>query len=175
MFNPLAPINNKLHKKIEELAYKAYEHSPVLGNILNELNDTSKKVENICERNVFFYLNAFDSASPYINIIRKYFAPEVKELYVGDHLYVQRSVYTHHGLYYGEDKVIHYLSEAVTISSLEDFANGSKIQKKSDLVSPSRFSASDIIKRAEGRLGEDQYSLVYNNCEHFVRWCRNGD
>ncbi len=34
-----------------------------------------------------------------------------------------------------------------------------------------RYSADEIVSRARSRLGEDSYSLVFNNCEHFAIWC----
>jgi hypothetical protein len=164
--------NKKLQDKQEEIAYRI---NPKLGDIVSKSNEISRSVENMSDNLTYTVLNAFDSSSQFVNVIRKYFAPEVKELYIGDHLYVQRMGYTHHGLYYGDGKIIHYLLEAVKIDSLETFADGSKILKKSELVSPSSYSAQEIVKRAESRLGESNYNLVFNNCEHFVRWCRNGE
>lgn len=31
-----------------------------------------------------------------------------------------------------------------------------------------------VLKRALSRLGERDYHLVFNNCEHFVTWCKTG-
>lgn len=36
------------------------------------------------------------------------------------------------------------------------------------------YSAKDTIARALSRLGESQYNLVTNNCEHFAIWCKTG-
>jgi hypothetical protein len=36
------------------------------------------------------------------------------------------------------------------------------------------FSAEETIRRAEQRLGEENYNLVTNNCEHFAMWCKTG-
>ena len=112
---------------------------------------------------------------PILNIYRKYFAPEVDEINIGDHLFVQREAYTHHGIYYGNGQVIHYLLKSVTIDSLDTFANGSVILKKSKLESPASYSETEIIIRGESRIGESKYNLIFNNCEHFTRWCRCGD
>jgi hypothetical protein len=30
------------------------------------------------------------------------------------------------------------------------------------------------IERAESRLGEKKYNLLFNNCEHFATWCKTG-
>lgn len=34
-----------------------------------------------------------------------------------------------------------------------------------------RFTASEICARAESRIGQGDYHLLYRNCETFVRWC----
>lgn len=31
-----------------------------------------------------------------------------------------------------------------------------------------------VIRRAESRLNERKYNLAFNNCEHFVAWCKTG-
>lgn len=36
------------------------------------------------------------------------------------------------------------------------------------------YSAEETIKRAKSRIGEEQYNLVSNNCEHFAMWCKTG-
>lgn len=36
------------------------------------------------------------------------------------------------------------------------------------------YSAEETIERAKSRLGESNYSLVTNNCEHFALWCKTG-
>jgi hypothetical protein len=30
------------------------------------------------------------------------------------------------------------------------------------------------LQRALGRLGEQRYNLIFNNCEHFAHWCKTG-
>jgi hypothetical protein len=32
-----------------------------------------------------------------------------------------------------------------------------------------------IIERAMSRLGDGDYNLVFNNCQHFARWCVTGE
>ncbi len=36
------------------------------------------------------------------------------------------------------------------------------------------YSPKETVKRAISRLGEDEYSLAFNNCEHFAIWCKTG-
>ncbi len=36
------------------------------------------------------------------------------------------------------------------------------------------YSPEDTIRRAKSKLDEKNYSLIFNNCEHFVIWCKTG-
>ena len=98
---------------------------------------------------------------------------------IGDHLRSPRTLYTHHGIYLGRDLVIHYAgfasemkSGAIEITTLDEFTQG---QGASVVPHPDRkWNVDETIERAYGRLGEDWYSLLFNNCEHFVYWCIEG-
>ena len=37
------------------------------------------------------------------------------------------------------------------------------------------FPPEEVVQRAMSRLGERNYDLWNNNCEHFANWCRSGD
>ncbi len=37
-----------------------------------------------------------------------------------------------------------------------------------------RYSAQQIVQRARSRLGEQDFHLLSNNCEHFCNWCISG-
>lgn len=96
----------------------------------------------------------------------------------GDQVYVYREVvgipYEHHGIDCGDGTVIHYskVGEAeVSRTSRATFARGKTIYTKSQ---PTAFIADVVIERAESRLGERQYDLFFNNCEHFANWCKTG-
>jgi len=94
---------------------------------------------------------------------------------LGDHLITPRVGYTHHGVYVGFGKVIHYsgytggVKEGVMLTSLEEFEQG--MQARVIRHDFRRYSAKRIVERAYSRLGEDDYNLLLNNCEHFVSWC----
>ena len=97
----------------------------------------------------------------------------------GDHLRVRMGFYRHHGIYIGNDQVIHFgrgLSDLpnakVEIVSKEIFSDGRPIEI---VNSQTNFSADEIVTRAISRLGESQYDLFENNCEHFVLWCRTSE
>jgi hypothetical protein len=36
------------------------------------------------------------------------------------------------------------------------------------------YSPSETVQRAKSRIGENKYSLIFNNCEHFAIWCKTG-
>lgn len=96
----------------------------------------------------------------------------------GDHIYVRRVGYRHHGIDCGDGTVIHYSGEvgqkenaAIVRASYERFAKGGRIRIR-------RYGICDppdvVVKRAESRLGERGYNLLFNNCEHFAVWCKTG-
>ena len=97
----------------------------------------------------------------------------------GDHIYVQRSVYTHHGIDAGDGTVIHFTGEpgqakvdaSIARSAMDDFLKGGDLKVR-------RYGKRDdpdtTMTRAESKLGETNYHLVTNNCEHFATWCCTG-
>ncbi len=96
---------------------------------------------------------------------------------LGDHLAVQRLGYTHHGIYIGHQQVIHYQGpfsgdgeeNRITLSSLWEFHCGQPLRI---IAHQNRaFSRQTCVDRAHSRLGENNYHLLFNNCEHFVEWC----
>lgn len=98
---------------------------------------------------------------------------------LGDHLVTSRIAYTHHGIYIGNNQVIHYSGLADDQSSgeicqvsLEKFCNGNKVRVKQH---PSRkYSPIETVERASSRILEDWYNVLLNNCEHFANWCIEG-
>ena len=36
------------------------------------------------------------------------------------------------------------------------------------------YSPEETVERAKSQLGEGDYNLVFNNCEHFALWCKTG-
>jgi hypothetical protein len=91
----------------------------------------------------------------------------------GDHLYVDYGGYTHHGIYYGHGKVIHYYDKKIRESSLKKFANGNI--DKIFVRAYSRCSDTEKVRsRAKRKLGDRRYNLITSNCEHFATWCKTG-
>lgn len=93
----------------------------------------------------------------------------MSDLTIGSHLITPRFGYQHHGIYIGNQQVIHFTSTGkVERISLDEFTdnNGYAIHPFH-----SKFSRNEIVERAASRLGDDNYNVVFNNCEHFCNWC----
>ena len=58
-------------------------------------------------------------------------------------------------------------------TSLSRFAAGHGVRVVSD-VAPG-FEGLEVVRRARSRIGEDNYRLLTNNCEHFCEWCLRGE
>ncbi len=106
-------------------------------------------------------------------------AQDKKEYELADHLFVRNGLITHHGIYIGNSMVIHYNKNSdgkvvIHRASLEDFSEGRKIYCMKESESPLKYSRYEAVRRATARLGESRYIFTANNCENFVRWCRNG-
>lgn len=106
-------------------------------------------------------------------------AKKPKEPAVGAHLISSRTTYSHHGIYVGNGRVIHYSGWAngreagpVEETTLDLFAQGRAYKiKRHSRPAPAR----EIVTRARSRLGESAYDVFSNNCEHFCNWCVNDD
>ena len=98
----------------------------------------------------------------------------------GSHLITPRRGYTHHGIYVGDGKVVHYSGLArgqfrgrIEEVSLAQFAYGRSVwTRSSDLP---EFAPQEVIRRARSRVGENRYRILRNNCEHFCEWCLHGE
>lgn len=111
------------------------------------------------------------------------------QLNKADHIFVIRPGYTHHGIYVGNGKVVHYAPTdfgevCIFETTIDEFRKwllpfdsicDTELYKlyrfkKSD--SPIRYTSDEVVNRAYSRIWETEYNLVFNNCEHFARWCR---
>ncbi|WP_017300835.1 lecithin retinol acyltransferase family protein [Nodosilinea nodulosa] len=99
----------------------------------------------------------------------------------GEQIYVLRDLgmvpglYQHHGIDGGDGTVIHYSKarqEAeISRTSYDAFSWGNRVYPvRQSLI----YTPEIVIERATSRLGERQYDLLQNNCEHFATWCTTG-
>lgn len=124
----------------------------------------------------------------------------------GDLLEVPRTLFTHFGIYLGDNKVGHlmpdilpvltrnksqiqkvvtnkrlllgviYKNALIRVDTVEDFAYGSDILLNTMDTTLRRqpLAGEEVARRAEKLIGQIPYSLLWNNCEHFVTYCRYG-
>jgi hypothetical protein len=101
-----------------------------------------------------------------------------EDLNLGDHIYVKRKLYSHHGIYAGDGNVIHYSGEVkekkdplVSETGIEDFLKGGKLKRRHY---KKRLPPSETLSMAKKHLSDRSYSLTLNNCEHFATYCATG-
>lgn len=166
---------SSIPKEVRQHTRKSTENTvdkvnTTLGNVVRKFHNTQDSIENVVD------------SLDLVKITTDQLFKKIKkdEIDIGDHIYTQAIGYTHHGLYIGNDEVIHYAHDdgknyiSVRIDSLKKFADNRAILKKSNYESPANYEPSEIRSRAYSRLGEKSYNLLANNCENFVRWCRHG-
>lgn len=91
----------------------------------------------------------------------------------GDHLATSRLGYTHHGIYVGNDMVVEQCMEGIQLVSLSDFAEGNDVYVIEH--NNRKYDPEETVNRAMSKIGDDNYNLVFNNCEHFANWCIEGE
>ena len=101
----------------------------------------------------------------------------------GDHIRVNRGLYYHHGIYKSDYEVYSFQSPTgaetspetaiVLKTTLIDFLKNGylEVREYSDEELKAKRSGEEICKYAEEHLGEGNYNLIYNNCEHFANRC----
>jgi hypothetical protein len=99
---------------------------------------------------------------------------------LGAHMVTPRRGYTHHGIYVGGGRVVQYggLSWGLRRGPVEEvplsqFSLGYPVWVR--VVGSHWFDQREVVRRARLRLGEDRYSVLTNNCEHFCEWCVHGE
>ncbi len=98
---------------------------------------------------------------------------------LGSHLIVKNFGYSHHGIYAGKGRVIHYSGFAhffkkqpIEMTSLEKFARGRKIIVRQ--YNQPKYKSRMIVRRMRSRMHENNYHLIINNCEHLCSWAITG-
>lgn len=102
------------------------------------------------------------------------------DLLPGDHICVRRKgrFYTHHGIYMGDGKVIHFtgsirekIDPEVHETDLSTFLKGGMLRRRDYKEG---LPASETMRIAREQLSDRSYSMIWNNCEHFATYCVTG-
>lgn len=103
----------------------------------------------------------------------------LKKYPLGAHLIVNHFGYTHHGIYAGKGRVIHYSGLAhlfkkqpIEITSLSKFTHGKKIMIRQ--YDQPKYAGRIVVRRMRSRMHENNYHLIINNCEHLCSWAITG-
>jgi hypothetical protein len=95
-------------------------------------------------------------------------------LAAADHLQVprQHGLFHHHGIDLGDGTVAHYLEgREILRSPIDAFRQEQPITV---IEHDSASTTGVTLRRAMSRIGEQNYNLLFNNCEHFATWCKTG-
>ncbi len=106
----------------------------------------------------------------------------------GDMIRVAVGSIYHYGIYVSDDEVIQFGapptdlftrrdSEIKVIATDIDFFSAGKIPERAiseTREEKKRFSNEKTVELARSRVGEGGYSIIHNNCEHFVYECVYG-
>lgn len=109
---------------------------------------------------------------------------QMTEPHKGAHIRVRMSDFYHHGIYIGDDEVVQFglpsdvYSDASKIrvmrSPLKDFcgtASFFEVYCYSKKEKKLKRADDDIVKTALSKVGEGNYNIINNNCEHFASFC----
>jgi hypothetical protein len=97
-------------------------------------------------------------------------------LAAADHLQTprQHGLFLHHGIDLGDGSVAHYLEgREILRSPVAEFSRDEPVAVVA-YAEGTCSPAGVTLRRAMGRLGEQNYNLLFNNCEHFAHWCKTG-
>ena len=107
----------------------------------------------------------------------------------GDHIRVCRmnGLYYHHGIFIADNEVIHFTGDdddsvldwskaRVIKTDLQNFLRGGEVEVKeyNDAEIDDLYPVEGIVNYARACLGDGNYNLVFNNCEHFANACTLG-
>lgn len=133
-----------------------------------------------------------ESVVPQLPITNAVFTEEIwvqKPPVMGDHIRVKRmgGIYTHHGIYVSDNEVIHFTGtdddsimdsskNRVISSDLNFFLKGGELEVKeyTDEEFQDLYAPDQIVAYARSCLGDGDYNVIFNNCEHFANVCTLG-
>ncbi len=168
--SPRSDAENIILKAVRDKVDEVIDPNTEVGEAIHKMRKKSDQVDDMLRNGENSYKNLFYG---------EFDAQDKKEYKLADHLFVRSGPITHHGIYVGNNEVIHYNMNpdgkiVIHRASLEDFSEGRKIYCMKESESPLKYSRHEAVRRATARLGEGRYNLMMNNCENFVRWYRSG-
>ncbi|WP_139488081.1 lecithin retinol acyltransferase family protein [Brevibacillus dissolubilis] len=173
----LKDIKNDLKDMKNDMKDLAEMHHPVLGEVVEKMDRAAHTIDNARRSLPKGALFGIPGIGVEIGIskLRQLKVKDHAEIYKpGDHIFVKRVGYEHHGLYIGDNRIIHYSNGAIREDELAAMGNLLNVSEIKGKDSPCLYDTDMVISRARSRLGETEYNLLFNNCEHFVTWCRSG-
>lgn len=112
---------------------------------------------------------------------------EKKPIY-GDHIKVDRGLYSHHGIYVSDDCVIQFASlipghetdpnsASICEISLNNFLKDGNllVREYTKEEIEKKRTPEEIVSYAKSKLGIKGYDIINNNCEHFANECVFGE
>jgi len=108
----------------------------------------------------------------------------------GDHIeWERRAGYAHHAIVewvdykrrWPEVHVIEYGSDnrgsgkGKGVIRRRTVHNAERMKKHEYIHNYECFDRNEVSRRARSRIGEREYGVLGNNCEHFARWCKTGN
>lgn len=183
-FEGISAANKELVSDVKELAAKTKRdiisdwkrEVPVFGNSIEKVDRAITTFRNAKEHFPDPSIGPFNPDLQLKKIMKKLVQDNKLEkdskIKRAQHLKVNRFGYSHHALSIDGCEVIHYQDFIVKTESIVSFAKGADIHI---LDTPRLFTKEQVIARAYSKLGERKYNLIFNNCEHFVRWVLNGE
>lgn len=151
-----------------------------------EFIDGKKELKDVISKNIEINLKGLNDSA---NILVKYGENlqyehgKTRDLIIGDILGVTRGFYEHYGIYIGDGKIIHYYGESdtgndniITKTDFYEFLKGSStfFIVDVDSLGLNCLENEEVITRAKENVGNRNYNLIFNNCEHFAFWCKTG-
>lgn len=133
-----------------------------------------------------------ESFVPQLPITDAVFTEEIwvqKNPVMGDHIRVKRmgGIYKHHGIYVSDNEVIHFTGtdddsimdsskNRVISSDLNFFLKGGELEVKeyTDEEFQDLYAPDQIVAYARSCIGDGDYNVIFNNCEHFANVCTLG-
>lgn len=133
-----------------------------------------------------------ESVVPQLPITDAVFTEEIwvqKNPVMGDHIRVKRmgGIYKHHGIYVSDNEVIHFTGidddsimdsskNRVISSDLNFFLKGGELEVKeyTDEEFQDLYAPDQIVAYARSCIGDGDYNVIFNNCEHFANVCTLG-